>query len=123
MMEDESISNFNMCLRDIAISSFALGEKMTKEMLVIKILRSLPKKYDMKVTVIEEAQDLSTLKGNGLIGSLQIFEVDIDGRSEKMKKDVSFVSNSQDCEDHGKKDTEKSLSNSIAFIGKSSTKL
>lgn len=29
MMEDESISDFNICLRDIANNSIALGEKMS----------------------------------------------------------------------------------------------
>jgi hypothetical protein len=55
--EDKSISDFNIRLRDTANTSFTLGEKMSEEKLVRKILRSLPKKFDMKVTTIEEAQD------------------------------------------------------------------
>jgi hypothetical protein len=35
---------------------------MSDEKLARKILRSLPKKFDMKVTAIEEAQDLSNIK-------------------------------------------------------------
>ncbi|MCI92649.1 gag-pol polyprotein, partial [Trifolium medium] len=45
-------------LRDIANSSFALGEKMPGEKLTRKILRSMPKRSDMRVTAIEESQDL-----------------------------------------------------------------
>jgi hypothetical protein len=60
--EYESISDCNIRLRDIANTSFALGEKMSDEKLARKILRSLPKKFDMKVTAIEEAQDLSNIK-------------------------------------------------------------
>ncbi|MCI38998.1 gag-pol polyprotein, partial [Trifolium medium] len=59
MEEEENILEFNARLRDIANTSFALGEKMSEEKLVRKILRSLPKRFDMKVTAIEEAQDLS----------------------------------------------------------------
>jgi hypothetical protein len=55
MYEYESISDCNIRLRDIANTSFALGEKMSDEKLARKILRSLPKKFDMKVTTIEEA--------------------------------------------------------------------
>ncbi|MCI79285.1 gag-pol polyprotein, partial [Trifolium medium] len=62
MDEYESISNFNIRLRDIANTFFALGEKMSEEKLVRKILISLSKKFDMKVTAIEEAQDLSSIK-------------------------------------------------------------
>lgn len=54
---------------------------MLEEKLVGKILRSLLKKIDMKVTAIEEAQDLSTLKVDELIGSLQTFELAINVRS------------------------------------------
>lgn len=70
MWEDESISKFNIRLHDMANNSFALGEKMSEEKLVRKILTYLPQKFDMKVTTIEEAQDLRTLKVDKLTGSL-----------------------------------------------------
>jgi hypothetical protein len=60
MKEEESIQDFHMNLLDIANSFEALGERMSDEKLSRKILRSLPKRFDMKVTVIEEAQDMST---------------------------------------------------------------
>src|ERR1044072_7161334 len=54
MGEDQTIAEFHMQIRDIANSSFALSEKMSDEKLVRKILRSLPKRFAMKVTAIEE---------------------------------------------------------------------
>lgn len=86
MLEDESISEFNIRLRDITKNSFALGEKILEENMVRKIHISLPHKFDMKVTTIEEAQDLTTLKVDELIGSLRTFEVTINGRSEKKEQ-------------------------------------
>src|SRR4051812_48669565 len=77
MKDDESIKDFYMNLLDIANTSGALGEKMSDEKLVRKILRSLPKRFDMKVTAIEEAQDISQMKVEELIGSLQTFEMGI----------------------------------------------
>lgn len=55
MLEDESVVEFNVHLLDIANELFALGEKISKEELVCKVLHSLPKRFDMKVTTIEEA--------------------------------------------------------------------
>ena len=46
-----------MSILEIANASGALGEKMSDEKLVRKILRSLPKRFAMKVTAIEESQD------------------------------------------------------------------
>jgi len=55
MKDDENIQDFYVNILDIANASCTLGEKMTEEKLVRKILRSLPKKFDMKVTAIDEA--------------------------------------------------------------------
>jgi len=58
-----------LSILDIAKSFDSLGEKIYDEKLVRKILRSLPKRFDMKVTVIEEAQDIPSMKVDELIGS------------------------------------------------------
>ena len=62
MEEGESIAEFNVCIRDIANESYSLGKPMTDEDLVRKTLRALSPRFKMKVTVIEEYQDLKTLK-------------------------------------------------------------
>lgn len=94
MVEDESIYDFNIRLHDIANNSFSMVEKISEENMVRKILRSLPNKFDMKVTAIEEAQDLSNMKVDELIDSLQTFEIAISDRPEKKNKKITFVSNS-----------------------------
>jgi hypothetical protein len=72
MKEDESVhERFYVIANQFDI----LGEKLSEEKLVRKIFRSLPKKFDMKVTTIEEAQDICSMKANELIGSLQTFEL------------------------------------------------
>ena len=70
MIEEQTIAEFHMQIRDIANTSFALGEKMTDEKFVRKILRSLPKIFAMKVTAIEEAQDIGKMQVDELIGCL-----------------------------------------------------
>jgi len=67
MMEDESIQDYYLNILHIANAFESLGEKISDEKLVRKILRSLPKRFDMKVTTIGEAQDISSLKVDELI--------------------------------------------------------
>jgi len=55
MMEDESRHDYHLNILDIANAFEHLGEKISGEKLVRKILRSLPQRFDMKVTAIEEA--------------------------------------------------------------------
>lgn len=82
-----------MNILEIENASSALGEKMSKEKLARKILRSLPKRFDMKVTAIEEAHDINNIRVDELVGSLQTFELGMSDRSEKKNKSIAFVSN------------------------------
>ena len=52
MKEDESIQEFHMNILDIDSAFDSLGKKMSEEKLIKKILRSLRKRFDMKVTGI-----------------------------------------------------------------------
>jgi len=85
-MEDENIHDYYLNILDISNFFDSLGEKISDEKLVRKILRSLPKRFDMKVTAIEEAQDISSMKVDELIGSLQTFEL----ASGYKKKNIAF---------------------------------
>ena len=75
MMENETISDFNSKLCDIANEAFALGEKYSDIKLVRKTLRSLPERFAYKVIAIEKARDLNTMSLKKLMGSLQTFEL------------------------------------------------
>ena len=115
MMEDETIHEFHMNILEIANTSGALGEKMSEEKLVRKILRSLPKRFAMKVTAIEEAQDICNLMVDELIGSLQTFEIGISDTVDKKNKIISLVSNT---EDENNEDEEENISEAIAMLGR-----
>ena len=64
----------------------SLGEKITNEKMVKKILRSLTKDWKTKTTAIEEAKDLSTLTIDDLIGSLLAYEVQVKEDEEEEEK-------------------------------------
>ena len=118
MEEDENIQEFHMNILDIANAFDSLGEKMPKEKLARKILRSLPKRFDMKVTTIEEAQDISSMKVQELIGSLQNFEIMINNRVEKNEKNIAFVSNTNTEETQGNLENDENLDESIVLLGR-----
>src|SRR4030066_2260851 len=83
MKDDESIQYIHMNILDMENSFDSLGEKLSEDKLVRKILRYLPKRFDMKVTTIEEAQDITSMKVDELIGSLQNYEIMINNRTDK----------------------------------------
>ena len=108
MGEDESIQDFHMNIMDIANSSSDLGEMIPEAKLVQKILRSLPKKFDMKVTAIEEAHDINTMKVGELMGSLQTYELAISEKTEK-KKSIALVSDLRENDPNSNKDLSKAV--------------
>ncbi|KAA0054957.1 putative mitochondrial protein [Cucumis melo var. makuwa] len=87
MSEDETVVEYNERVLEIANESFNLGEKIPESKIVRKVLRSLPGKFDMKVTTIEEAHDITKLKLDELFGSLLTFKMDISNRENKKDDD------------------------------------
>jgi hypothetical protein len=118
MKEDESVHDFYMNILDMANSFDVLGEKMTDAKLVRKILRSLPKRFDMKVTAIEEAQDINTMKVDELIGSLQTFEIAFSDRGDKKKKCIAFMSNTDDGDSQENIDEDDGFSEALSMVGR-----
>lgn len=90
MKEYETIEHFYVCVHDIANNSFALAENMSEEKLARKFLRYFSKRFDMKLIAIEEAQDISSIKVDELIGSFLAFKMAINEKNEKKRKGVSF---------------------------------
>lgn len=62
MVEEETIVEFNVRVLDFANESFALGENIPESKMVSKVLGSLLTKFNMKVTTIEEANDITSMK-------------------------------------------------------------
>ena len=54
MEENESFNEFYAKLKDIVNSTFNLGETILEPKVVRNVLRSLPKRFHAKITVIEE---------------------------------------------------------------------
>ncbi|CAM9000441.1 unnamed protein product [Rhodiola kirilowii] len=90
MQEDETIADFNTRVLDISNEAFALGEPMTEETLVRKVLRSLTKRFAMKTLAVKEANDVKNMRLDELMGSLQTHEMDMNEENRLTK--VSSVS-------------------------------
>lgn len=93
-----------------------MGEKILEERLIRKLLRSLPKRFDMKVTAIEEAQDSTSMKVDELFGLLLTFEMSLDDKPKKKKKEIVLQSSvDEDCDIVGR-ESDESLANSISLL-------
>src|SRR5574338_332479 len=80
MKQGESISEMYSRFQDIYHSLLALEVTFTESDVVSKILNSLTDEWERKVLAIEEANDISTIKTEELIGNLMSYEVNLQAR-------------------------------------------
>ena len=74
----EMFSRFMMIVSELE----ALGKTYTKVEKVMKILRSLPKKWETKGTVIQETKDLTKVSLIELIGSLMTHDINLNNHKK-----------------------------------------
>jgi hypothetical protein len=77
MLEDETFGEFYSKMSYLRNSMVSLGKPISNVKLIRKILRSLPKRFRIKVTTIEESKDLKEMKIEELVGSLQTYELSL----------------------------------------------
>ncbi|XP_026400353.1 uncharacterized protein LOC113296253 [Papaver somniferum] len=74
MESTETISYFFSKTLNLVNEMKANGDTVEESTVVEKILRSLPEKFESKVTAIEECNTVATMTLNELLGSLQAYE-------------------------------------------------
>jgi ParB-like chromosome segregation protein Spo0J len=74
MLEDETFGELYTRISYLRNSMVSLGKMISDVKLIRKILRSLPERFKIKVTTIEESKELELMKIEELVGSLQTYE-------------------------------------------------
>jgi hypothetical protein len=64
-------------MSDLKNLMVSLGKPISDVKFIRKILRSLPERFRIKVTTIEERKDLEEMKIEELVGSLQTYELSL----------------------------------------------
>jgi hypothetical protein len=77
MLEDETFREFYSKMSDLRNSMVSLRKPISDVKLICKILKSLPMRFRIKVTTIEESKDLEKMKIEELVGSLQTYELSL----------------------------------------------
>ena len=110
MDPNESISAMFTRFTDIINGLKCLGRNYPNADLVQKILRSLPDRWDPKVTAIQEAKDLNNLPLDELMGSLITHELTLQHRTEdelKKKKSIALKATMENVDEPSSDETLK----------------
>ena len=93
MKQNETISSMFTHFTDIINGLKCLAKTYTNSDLIRKVLRSLPRSWEPKVTANQEAKDLSSYPLDELLGSLMTHELTMQQRSNedsKKKKTITL---------------------------------
>nr|GEY58812.1 zf-CCHC domain-containing protein/UBN2 domain-containing protein [Tanacetum cinerariifolium] len=116
--EDESIDSAFARFNTIITSQKALDEGYSSKNDVTKFLKALHPKWRVKVTMIEESKDLTSLSLDELIGNLKVHEMIIKKESEIVKTKVDRKSlalkakkesSDEECSTFGSEDEEYAM--------------
>ena len=107
MEEDELFNEFYAKLKDIVNSAFNLEETIPEPKVVWKVLRSLPEKFQSKITAFKESKDINKIPLTELVGNLQTYELGLTriGKSSKSKSMVLKVKSSDTDESSNDEDS------------------
>ena len=89
MIENKTISEIITRFTDITNSLASLGKEYSQVEKVRKILRALTSDWEEKTAAIEEANDLSTMSLENLIGNLMAYEVQLKDRKKDKQQPFS----------------------------------
>ncbi|KAH0647717.1 hypothetical protein KY290_033702 [Solanum tuberosum] len=91
MKNNESVQDFLSRVSGIVSQMKSYGEEIGDKIVVSKVLRSLPPKFDHVVAAIEESKDLSKFSFDELMGSLQSHESRINKSIERTEEQAFQV--------------------------------
>ena len=108
MEEDETFDEFYANLKDIVNLAFNLGDHILEPKIVRKVLRSLPKRFHAKITVIKESKDIDTIPLMELIGNLQTYELGLTRLGEGTKsKNMALKAKSNETDESSNDENSK----------------
>jgi hypothetical protein len=88
MKEDEDIATYFLRVDETVNAIIGLGEEIEESVIVQKILRSLPMRFNPKISTLEERSDLDSISMDELHGIFTTYEM----RTEQENPDVKEAS-------------------------------
>ncbi|KZV44668.1 hypothetical protein F511_35681 [Dorcoceras hygrometricum] len=101
MREGETMAEFDERFSAVVIELTSLGKEYSNRELVLKVMRALPKEWDVKTMAIRESKDLNKLYLHDLFANLKAYEFELETRSEaepsKSQLTKALAATSEQC--------------------------
>ncbi|KZV38163.1 hypothetical protein F511_40979 [Dorcoceras hygrometricum] len=82
MKDGETMTEFDERFSAIIIELNSLGKEYSNRKLVLKVMRALPREWDVKIMAMRESKDLNKMELHDLFANLKAYEFELETRSE-----------------------------------------
>ncbi|KZV46243.1 hypothetical protein F511_08686, partial [Dorcoceras hygrometricum] len=80
--EEETMMEFDERFSSVVIQLTSLGKEYSNRVLALKVMRALPREWDVKTMAMRESKDLNKLELHDLFANLKAYEFERETRSE-----------------------------------------
>jgi hypothetical protein len=113
MNEDENISSYFLQVDEIVNEIMGLGEEIKESVIVQKVLRSLPMRFEPKISILEERADMNSISMDELHGIFTAYEMRIEEVNPDIKE-ATFKASKNSKQKGMKKEKEHSNSSDVS---------
>ncbi|KZV57139.1 hypothetical protein F511_41268 [Dorcoceras hygrometricum] len=82
MKDGETMAEFDERFSAMVIELTSLGNEYINRELALKVMRALPREWDVKTMAMRESKDLNKLELHDLFANLKAYEFELETRSE-----------------------------------------
>jgi hypothetical protein len=86
MKEDEDIAAYFLRVNETMNVIIGLGEEIEESVIVQNVLRSLPMRFNLKISALEERSDLNSISMDELHGIFTTYEMRIEQENPDVKE-------------------------------------
>ncbi|KZV30033.1 hypothetical protein F511_19259 [Dorcoceras hygrometricum] len=82
MKDGETMAKFDERFSAVVVELTSLGKEYSNRELALKVMRALPREWDVKTMAMRESKDLNKLEMHDLFANLKAYEFELETRSE-----------------------------------------
>ncbi|KZV26287.1 hypothetical protein F511_41692 [Dorcoceras hygrometricum] len=82
MRDGETMAEFDERFSAVVIELTSLGKEYSNRELALKVMRALPREWDVKTMAMRESKDLNRLELHDLFANLKAYKFELETRSE-----------------------------------------
>jgi hypothetical protein len=113
MKEDENIATYFLRVDETVNAILGLGEEIKESVIVQKVLRSLPMRFDPKISTLEEREDLNSISMDELHGIFTAYEMRTEQENPDIKE-ATFKASKRSKKKGKKKEKEHSNNSDVS---------